>query len=516
MSDSPAGTEQNPKPGLEHIVKNAGITLGGAALGGAMVFVNEIILARFLGVELYGLYALAFVMAKIGEILSLFGLRIAILHFLPIYRSEQRTGLVVGTVLAALILPVVIGCLLAILLWLAAPWLAREGFDEPAAVPYMRTLAFAIPFMSLSEILGYVTRGFGHSAYYVITRNLVPPVAFMVLLTSLRVIDADPIWVTGAFVVSYFLGFVVGAACVVKVTGQILWRVAPRFRFRKLYGYAFPIMLNTILYMVVGFTDILMLGAFMNPEQVGIYRACLQIIILFDMIGLAFNAATSHIYPVLAKQGKREELDHAYTTAIRWVTILAVPAFLIIALNAGDILSLLGPAFPVGAVALTILAAGQLVKSCLGSAGFLMVISGHQTVETVNALVAAVINVVLNFLLIPIYGIVGAATATAISMLVFNILRVVQVRILLGLPTIRLPMLQIALVVLLAAVALFAGTSLAGIGIGNGFGFLALRIGFCLALFSAVLWLFGLTDFDRSMVRRILGAVLSAKNSGVS
>ena len=133
------------------IVQKGGITIAGAVFNGVLILLAEIVVARTVGVEIYGLYALGVVITRIGSLFSIFGLGIGVLHYLPVYVSERRREAMVGTVISSLVLPLVLGCLLSLVCWLAAPWLANQVFGKPDAIPYLRVLGLAMALMMHKE-----------------------------------------------------------------------------------------------------------------------------------------------------------------------------------------------------------------------------------------------------------------------------------------------------------------------------------------------------------------------------
>lgn len=488
--------------GHRAVASNAAIGLVGAISGGGLVFVNEILAARFLGVEYYGLYGIAFALAKAGEILSMFGLRVGVLHFLPIQRSERRADLVAGTIYAAHLLPIVMGGLLGFLLWMLAPLVSDLVFDDAQAAPYIRMIAFAVPFMSLSEIQGNITRGFGHAAYYVLIRNIVAPVAFGCMVLALGSMDAPKEWITGALSGSYLLAFIVGSGTVAHVARQALFRVRPVMQLRQLYRYSFPILLNTFFYTIIGWTDLIMVGGYLSAADAGLYRACMQVVIVFEIVAVAFNAATSHVYPVLTKLSQHDELGKIYRNVVVWASILSLIAFLVIAFNAAGILAVLGPTFPVAAPALIILAFGQFTRSALGSGGFLLVVSGRQTVETVNAVVAAIANVALNLLMIPAFGIVGAAIATTASLVLLNAMRAFEASYFLRARMPLMPLIRIAATGCVLAVGFYLALGFEAAGPTG----IVARVAVTGATSAAALWLFGMTRDDRRAALGVFGS----------
>lgn len=460
------------------------ITLGGALLGAGMVFVNEILVARYLGVALYGLYALALVIARIAETVSLFGLRSGLMHFLPVYREKQAAD-AVGMVVAALVLPLALGLGCLALIWFLAPWIAAVLLDEPAATPYLRLFALPIPLMCLTEMLGVITRGYGRAEYYVVIRNLTPPAIYLLLLLGLIVTEGAPTQVAYAFTLAQLVATAVGSIIVVRVMQRYNTWQRPTAQFSRLYVYAFPIMINTLLYTLMAASDVLMLGNMRGAADAGIYRACIQFRPAFDMAVLAFNAAAIHLYPIYHREKRQGELNDSFATVLRMTGAATVGLFVLVFISRSDILGLLGPEFPAGAPAMFYLLIGFLFQGCLGSAGILLVVTGFQRFETHAAFIGVVLNIGLNIVLIPRFGTLGAGIATAVAMLVLNLLRVYHVRKRLDLHTLRGDLLRSATI---AAVVLAVMLGLMPVmGLSDGGGFVPLVIRSSLALLLLVL-----------------------------
>lgn len=456
----PAHTPEGPRVRIGGVLRGAHITLFGSGLGGILAIVNEIICARYLGVGTYGLYAFALIVARIAEGISTLGMPVGALHFLAIHRDQNQPQLVWGTVIAAVLPPLVIGCVFSAALWAVAPRLASAFFGGVEATPYIQAMALAIPFMGLSEVLGVVTRGFGHSAYYVIVRSLVPPTVFLVGLMFIVNLHAEPTWIPGAFCLAYVLATCAGVLAVRRVGGAALFRLRPILPFKALYGYSLPVLMNQLLYFVVACTPILLLGAMRSDKDVGIFRACMQLVIPFDMVVIAFNAAAGNHYAVLEHNQKRADLAVLVARITGFMAPLAMAWLLVLVLNRHELLLLMGRDFVSGALTLVVLAVGHATLCTVGTAGYLLVMSGRQRYETFNAAMGAVVCVLLNVVLIRWFSSLGAAMATAITCLLVSALRILQVRRLTGIQILQPSLLRVLAIALAAAGGVAAVSSL--------------------------------------------------------
>ncbi len=414
--------------GADAVVRRANIAFAGSVLGGALAIANEVLCARYLGVQTYGLYALALVLARVAEVIAVCGLPVAILRLLSIFRESGEARDVRGTLIASIVPPLVVGSLFGAALWLLAPEIAAKAFAKDAATPFVRAAAIAVPFMALSEVLGAVTRGFGYAGYYVVIRNVVPPLAFMVLLVAIAGTRSPAPWVAAAFCAAYAAAAAAGVACVLRAGRGVIALGEARLPLRKLYAYALPILLNNVLYLIVGGTAIVVVGLVRSDAEVGIFRASMQFLILFDMIQLAFLAALSGTYAVLEHEGQRQALQALVAQSTKWISLLSLALLCVLALGRHDLLHIMGPGFDAGAEALLVLLVGESIMLCTGSLGILLVSAGRPRAETASVAVAAALGVALNLALVPARGILGAALATALPCVAVAALRIVQVR----------------------------------------------------------------------------------------
>lgn len=482
----------------------AGVTLIGTALGGAFAIVNEAMIARFLGVEAYGRYAIAFMLARIGSILAAFGLPVTILHFLPIELNQRDKASAFGSVIGSILLPVVSGIGLSLSIWSLSDWFAVSIFHEPHAAVYIRNLAIVIPLIATTEVLGHIARGFGHALPYVVIRNLVPTLCYMCVILYLVHSGGAKVSITygpvGAYATAAFLGFI--------VIGTLSWStiglVRPRIQLRALYSYSLPVFLNTAVSLVLVWTDLFQLGIFTNADTVGIYRACMQIVIVFDVIWTACSAASGPMYPVLILEGRLEQLRNTYLASIHVAALLATPAFLLILCNANDILGILGPRFSTGAFALSLLAFGNLVKVSFGAAGVLLVLGGRQRLEAANAVASSMLNVTLNYFLIPRFGLVGAATATTTSLLVLSLLRLRQVVRAFPVTSLDPAIFRVAFVTSPLALSFTWASRIFGFGQGTGIPHLLLRLFVLGLLIILAIWTVCLSEDERAMLSGLL------------
>jgi O-antigen/teichoic acid export membrane protein len=488
-------------------IGNASITLLGSAAGAGLSMCNEVLAARFLGISAYGLYALALMLSRTGEKLAAFGVPVSVVHYLPVQLSRGQRREALGTVVGALPLPLCVSLLFAVIGWLGSDAIASRVLRQPAAAPFIVVLAWIVPLLTLGDLLGHITRGFGRALPHVLIANLVPQLCAAAVLIPLFVWGGPLVGVAYAQLGGLAVGVAVGFAFVWTLARRHIGWVSPRLNLSPLYAYAVPVVVNAIMGLAIAWTDLFLLGLLADAATVGAYRGCMQIVLGFDLLSTALAAATAPVFTVLMADASRSALEHTYAAAVRLATILALPALLVIVVNASDLLSILGQTFAVAATALIVLAAGQFVRVMFSAAGVILVMGGRQRLEAFNTGLAAAVNLLLNLALIPWLGLFGAAVATTTSLIGLSVLRSLQLRRVLGVHTFDPVLLRVVAVTLPLALAIWWGSGIIGIGPGSGLTALMARIVATVAAFAGGLWILCLNAADR---RQLLDLVLGS------
>jgi O-antigen/teichoic acid export membrane protein len=176
------------------------------------------------------------------------------------------------------------------------------------------------------------------------------------------------------------------------------------------------------LHIVNNQTDVIMLGLLADPKDVGLYRVAQRgselIIFSLTAVNMAIAPTVSQLYV----QGDFERLQRIFSKSVRWIMVFSLPMALVLIFGGQYILRyVFGAEFVSGRNALAVLACAQLVNAGMGSVGLILNMTGHEKDTARVLLMTAVLNILLNALLIPLYGILGAALATGFSLVLWNV-----------------------------------------------------------------------------------------------
>lgn len=395
--------------GLSTVASGAALVFGGRVMKLLLLFGVQILMARVLGATSYGGIVLATMVAGVGTIVATAGLDAGMTRNVPHYEDDttQVRGVVKGGVQLALVLgTAVTGVLLVV-----APMLATHIFDDPSLTPLLRIGAISIPVLVLGTVTVSIAQGARDAKTHVVVRQLLGPFAEAVLVGSL----------VGFGAIGAMTGRVL-ASVVGTVAALILVRRALPFSIRgpttpmrrELLLFSLPLMFSASMDFLVVQADTLLIGTLRTSAEVGIYNVAFQI----RQVGMFFFYPITFLLPPvltrLIKGEKRTEAKHTYQVATKWMVLSTTPIvagmilFPDVVLNAS-----FGSQYTTAAPALRILMVPIIVTTLLGANGAALVALGHNRINLYVNAGAAVLNVVLNLLLIPPFGIVGGALASA-------------------------------------------------------------------------------------------------------
>ena len=385
-------------------------------------------LSRTLGPEKLGYYVLTLTVVAILAVPLNYGLASLVLRETSSSLLNADWAKLRGLIRQAVQLTVGYTVFVAVLGWLGI-LLFGDSVAEGTRAALIPALILPI-FWSGSEVLSASLRGMGR-----IIAGQVGDLILRPLFLAIFVLVAVQLYGVSSVSASDVMILHVGAAVIsIIVVIGLLIKFFPApisgvkvYHTKSWFNSLLHLSLLSGVMAVNGFTDILMLGYLATPEAVGIYRIAVQLALLISFTLSAMNVVLSNRVVKLYEAGSLVKLQNLLTQSSRAVLLSALPTALVFIYFGRDIIGLVfGEAFSQGADALIILTVGQLVNAALGSVSLVLNMIGLERETVKVTIVAAILNVVLNATLIPIWGIYGAALGTAVSLTFWNIYLVVQ------------------------------------------------------------------------------------------
>jgi O-antigen/teichoic acid export membrane protein/CelD/BcsL family acetyltransferase involved in cellulose biosynthesis len=380
-----------------------------------LAFALQVLLARWLGTGDYGVYVYVWVwLLVLGGVAGL-GLPSAAQRFVPEYAGRGDTAGLRGFVYRGRLLALACAAGVA-LLGAAALALAGDAIDPAYHLPLYLALA-GVPAMVLTDMQDGIARSFDWLALGLLPTFLIRPLLILLLILTLYVIGAPAtaLWAMGATLAALWL---TGLGDLFALNRRLPGKVPAgpsRAEPRRWLAVALPIVAVDAFYVLLTFTDVLLLQVFEPSSEVGVYFAATKIMAIVTFVYFGIGAATAHRFAHFAAMGDRAGLQAIARTASRWTfwPSLALAA-LFIALGA-PLLSVFGPDFTIGTALLPVLAVGVLARAAIGPAERLLPMAGAQMPTALVYVGTFVFNLVLNIVLVPRLGVLGAAAATSVA-----------------------------------------------------------------------------------------------------
>lgn len=421
----------------ERLRKGALVNLLG--LVGKLLFPLLFLIITWLcGPEKVGLYMLAVSLAEVAisavqagfvDAVMVYGSR----HVDRAAHDPAEKAALYGVLGAGFGMPLVISVLFAFLgLFFAGIFVEQVYPDRPALIPALRIVGFTLPLIAISQACISATKAKMHMEYDALLNGFLRPVLLLgasVVFWKLKPELESLMW---AQLVAYF-GVTVFA--VRGFTKHFEWRpllTAMRERIfdREVLRFALPQSLNMTLNKYLGRLDVMMLGAMGHSDfELGLFGAAAMITINIREVKLIFSGALG---PVVARHHAAKETDafaDVLSRVTRWSTTIAVPLVLVVACLRTDILRFVDRSYAQADNAFfLVLLIPPLLSTAFGLAGNCIVFTGHSRFNLLNSVLVAALNTGFCTLLIPPYGLMGAAIATALASSLITILQLVELK----------------------------------------------------------------------------------------
>ncbi len=361
---------------------------------------------------------------QIASVFALLGLGSGVMRYVSFFRALEDRAKTKGVITFSLKVAVGAGMLAALLLFVFAEQIALGFFHNAGLVDVIRVFGLATPFLTATYVLAAALRGFQRIEYEVYATRIVESTARLALSAAVIFFGFGLFGLSVVYFLTIVLSFLICFyALEWKVFPIVFTRVKSVFVRRELLTYSLPMLFAGVLYLFMNWMDTLMLGYFRTIEEVGVYNVAMPTAALLIALSASTNQLFTPIATGLFGKNKMAEVKKLYRRVTKWNFLAGFPLFLAFFFFARQVLRVLfGPDYEGGGTALMILAFGYLA-ACVLSAGSELLMAFRKThVLFVNMFAASALNFLLNYLLIPGYGMVGGAVATSASLVVYVVL----------------------------------------------------------------------------------------------
>jgi len=370
------------------------------------------------------------------EALVLLGTDTGLVRSLPGHLASGRRSDVRAT-LAVSVGPVALTSFaLAGLLFLSAPQLSRvlvESGQEGAMTTVLRVLAVILPVASIHHVLLAATRGLGTMSPTVVIENMgriaLQAIAVLVVYLTQR----EVLWL----ILAWSLPYVMALACTALWLRSLLrtgegavaddardWRVISR----EFWAFAAPRAFARVTQTALKRSDIVLVAALSSAADAALYAAATRFVVFGQLLVQAVQQALAPHLSSLFAQSDVGAARSVFQAATVWSMLPSWPIYIVTAGFAPQLMTIFGEGYREAWPVVTIVSLTMLFATACGPVDSVLLMAGRSWSSLINSTVALVTNLALNFMLVPAYGIRGAAVAWSVAIVVRNLLPLVQVR----------------------------------------------------------------------------------------
>lgn len=417
----------------QRLLKGAGINFIGA-IGKFLTPAYLILANQIYGPAVFGLFALALAPLEMLNNFVAAGFKDAVERFAARDPDEQpATDEIYSVIWRALLWVLGLSVVAVGLVALVGKPLVVYAWGRPELYEVLLLFSANVPMMGLTLVLLAATRALMVMHAEVVVGSFTVPLGLILGAAALHPIVPSVYGLVLAQTAANFLGLVLAVVYFARYYSlRRLWAARRVVGREQLVGFALPQSANMMLTMAQWNIDVMMLGGFVGDAQIGLYRTAAEIARSLTQLRFVFSSVYSPLVARYARERNVAAMQESFSVISRWVMAVAAPLTVLVFLYRGEILWLFNPAYRQEVLFMSLLLVGPLFNAATGLTGNILVMAGYPIYNLLNGILLTVVNLVLNWLLIPQWGLAGAAFATMVSALGTGTLQIVEVRWLIG------------------------------------------------------------------------------------
>jgi O-antigen/teichoic acid export membrane protein len=425
---APAVAPASAESGIADDARSLKRALGLQVIGYALKAGLPVLLAfatQAYGVSRWGVFVALQALVLLAQRVAIFGLDKAILWWVGAH-DDRDVPRAVGSSLGFVALTsLAVGALLALAgQFVLARW-QGAGVEQ---LPSLMLMLAALPLMTTTDVLLHASMGERRMGAQIAVRDTLQPSSWLVLAIALNAFGWEESGLATAFLTSQAIAFI-AAVILTKAWRRVRLGIRPP---APLLSYAVAVWLNEISNTTLQRVDALVLAGLTDPFTVGVWGVVAQFGNAMRMIRRAFDPILTAVTARISRAHDSTRLSHALSYATQLVSMTQLPLFVFLLLFAGLLLPLYGHGFEQGSTALVVVCAFWLVNGAISLSGVVLAGYGYARLGLIITLLGIAFEIPLMFLLVPRYGLVGAALAVGIANLLQQFIQLWQMKRLTG------------------------------------------------------------------------------------
>ena len=405
---------------LQRIARGAGITIVGTTASLIMGFFSRALIARAISLSDYGLFNLILTVLTISLTVAALGIPNSMPRQIPYYLTRKREKF--PELISTATFIILISGVITMGVLFAFSGVISEVFTDPAVSWGLRIISLSAPFTLLTSHLVSSALGLGRVRERFYYQQILRPLLWLLGVGFLYIIGPT---LRSLLYLWVLLSAFIFLTLAIDIKRLKIVRIKPAFDpeiAKELTIFSLPLMLSGILWTFMTKMDTLMVGHYLPSSEVGLYNAAVPLASLLPFMLTAINTLYVPMATPLFAEGNMQDLTRLYQVVTKWILLGTLPFFAVLFVFPETSLGLVfGSKYLAASLTLQVLAIGFMFHTILGPNGLTLTVVGKTGFLTISNTLAVIVDFLLNMLLIPQWGIEGAAVATAVSYLVVNL-----------------------------------------------------------------------------------------------
>ncbi len=411
------------------------MNVGGVSLN----FFFAMIAGNYYGSSVWGQFTLCLTVLQLLCVFSRIGLDTLIVKLVAEEHSKSMSR-VKDIYFKSVVITFLSGAIFSCLLFFLSDIIAINFFKNPELITQLRIISLAIIPMNMLLLNSEAMKGIKYPVFSSFFRNAcVWLFAMPALLISNLLFRND--YLIEVYISAVSLSWLISGVMVMKQLSFFKTAGEKWLDYKSIIQQGFPMMLANSLFYLMVWTDTLILGMFRTESEVGVYNIAFRISMFLTLSIVAVGGVSAPDFAILNNKNDHEGLQNAIDKANKLVFWSTFPAIVGIILLAAPVLNIFGAEFKEGSIALILLSLARLAAILGGRLPILSMI-GKQKIDQNIALAVFIINIVLNLIFVPLWGINGAAFSTMLTSTAWTIIAAVYLRRAMKLNALYIPFLE--------------------------------------------------------------------------
>lgn len=399
------------------------LKIGGTAVG----YLFVLFVTKEYGAKAMGIFVLSFTILQIASVISRLGMDTLMLRFISAYvqknNSREKILYLYNKVLY-LVIP--IGIFISFFLYFSADFIAEFIFKEPELRDAILIVSFVLLPMSLFYINRESLRGLKKIVSFSFFNSVSISLFSLIFIFIMSYISLNyvlPVLSQAiAIVLSSLLAFLLFKYYMKSIENKVQESNEDfkPLKLKSMLQIGLPLMLAGSLFMIMNWTDTIVLGFYKDTKEVGIYNVALKISMLTSIVLMAINSIAAPKFSEMWSKGDLTGLEKVVHQSTKLIFFTSLPLIIFIILFSSWILDFFGSEFTIATTTLLLLTVGQFFNAVSGSVGTLLSMTGHQLIVQNILIFSISVNIILNIVLVNLYGMNGVAFATMFSTFLWN------------------------------------------------------------------------------------------------